>query len=357
MKKAISFLLALTLACSMAAMGCAEEIAQPKLETAVIQADGIPAILCFLDQGTEVEVKEALDEKQSLVETEQGTGMMETQLLRFPWEPDYETWIGYARHNTPLFKTYELYGNPLMLLAINTEVLVLDELEDCYLISLDLELSDTQEAPEQEEIRIGFVEKSQLSKTRIQPGSGGGGNSGPSRQDGGDISMAYYGLSLLSDTTMEEPEKLGKAQVRVNDAKLIILYFQKGDTVQLIAEEGYAPEVEGYLPIYLDGTVAYIPVGWVLRENDEPFESWDGYASYGSELFDNYLLRGEALQKLPVNTKLTVLWDNGMESLVQLADGTIGILDSSMIRTSPVSSGNGGNSGNSNNADWTPPVL
>ena len=196
-------------------------------------------------------------------------------------------------------------------------------------------------------------------------GSSGGGYSGP--QDGGDISMAYYGLSLLSDVTFEdeeEKEKTGPALVRVDGAKLILLYFQMGDTVQIVAEEGFAPEVEGYVTILIDETYAYVPENWILREGEEPFESWDGYAGYDCKLFDNYLLRGKAIKQLPVNTKLTVLWDDGVVALVRLndKDETTGFVASSTVRTIPVPPSTGGDTGSSSSGGssgpvWTPPAL
>lgn len=385
MKKVISFLLALTLLTSMTPVGHGEgQPAEPKLETAVVQANGIPAILCFLKQGDKVVVTKELDEKYSLVETEQGTGIVETQLLRFPWEPEYESWIGYARSGAKLFKDYELVSQPLKSLSLNTKVLVLDELEDCYLVSLDLELPSKEEttdqtAEEEKETGIGFVEKSKISKKKIEEYSGwdGGasapapssGSSGSSHQDGGDISMAYYGLSLLTNAPTEL-EKIGEALVRVDRAKLVLLYFLIGDTVQIVAEEGFAPEVEGYLTIFVDGTYAYIPEGWILMEGEEPFESWKGYAGSGCALYDNYQLRGKAVKTLSLNTKLNVLWDNGTVSLVQLEDanGTIGFVRSSLLRTSPAPTSSGGDyssggsgspviPGNSGSNDWTPPAL
>ena len=54
MKKAMAILLALTLGCSLALPASAESAKGPKLETGVIQADGIPAILWFLSQGEQV---------------------------------------------------------------------------------------------------------------------------------------------------------------------------------------------------------------------------------------------------------------------------------------------------------------
>lgn len=363
MKKAMAILLALTMACSLALPASAENAPGPKLETGIIQADGIPAILWFLSQGEQVEVTEELDEKHATVETEYGTGTMETQLLRFPGEPEYEPWVGYARYKTSLYPTYELCGEPAEQPQTNTKLQVLDELEDCYVVTLQLEDPQDNEKTEEETeetLPVCFVEKDKIGKSPVQYSSGGSsGSSGP--QDGGDIFMAYYTLCPLSEVVFEEEEKTGPAQVRVDGAKLILCCFQKGDTVQIVAEEGFAPELEGYMTILIDDTYAYVPQNWVLREGDEPFESWDGYAGYNCQLFDNYLLRGEPIKQISGNFKLTILWDDGAVSLVRLndQDETTGFVASSTLRTTPLPPSTGGESSGSSGSSgaWTPPVL
>lgn len=374
MKKTIALLLSLTLVFSLASPSFAESDPGPKTETGIIQADGIPVILAFLNRGDQVTVTEAVDEKTSQAETEQGSGTIETQLLRFEGEPEYETWMGYAHYNTALYASYELCGTPAQTLKANTKLWVLEELEDCFAVTL-LDPDAPQEEPEQaekeeeqteeeEEQTVFFAKKKQVSKTFIQydsydeGGSSGGSGSGP--QDGGDISMAYYTLIPLADVVTEEEEKTGPAQARVDGAKLILTRLQKGDAVQLITEEDAAPEIEGYLPILMDGKIAYIPQGWVLREGEEAFEAWNGFASYKFQIFDNYLLRGEEMKQVYANSKLTVLWDNGEVCLVQLNDkeGTIGFASSATLLKTPVVYGDdsGSSSGSSTDA-WTPPVL
>ena len=359
MKKAISFLLALTLGCSLALPASAESAPGPKVETGIIQANGIPAILWFLSQGEQVEVTEQLDEKNVSVETEYGTGRIETQLLRFPGEPEYEPWIGYARPGAALYESYELCGKPFKQLQANAKVRVLDELEDCYVVSLQLEASEADNSGE-EKSPVYFVEKAMIGRQPIQPGSGGDNGGSPSYQDGGDITLAHYSLQLLSNVVFEDEEKTGPAEVRVDGAKLILLYFQKGDTVQLVTEEGFAPEVEGYVIVLIGETYAYVPQSWVLREGDEPFESRNSYAGFGCKLYDNYQLRGEDAKPLSINTKFTVLWDDGFVSLVRLNDqeGTLGFVASSTIYPNPVPPSTGGDAASSSgSAAWTPPVL
>lgn len=372
MKKAIVLVLALTLLLSLSAPALGESAPGPKTETAVIQADGIPAILAFLDLGDQVTVKEALDEKTSLAETEQGIGSIETQLLRFEGEPEYETWAGYVGYNTQIFPTYELCGTPVQTLKTNTKVWVLEELEDCYAVTL-LDPSAPQEETEQkeegeEEQTVFFATKKQVGKfpfqySYVEEGGSAGSSGDSGAQDGGDISMAYYTLCPLADVVIEEEEKTGPAAVRVDGAKLILTRFQRGDTVELITEEDAAPEIEGYQPILVDGKIAYIPQGWVLREGEEAFEARVGYAGYKFQFFDNYLLRGESMKQVYTNTKLTVLWDNGEVSMVQLndKDGTIGFTASASLLEAPAvvagdDSGSSGGSGSDSGA-WTPPVL
>ena len=273
MKKTIALLLSLTLVFSLASPSFAESDPGPKTETGIIQADGIPVILAFLNRGDQVTVTEAVDEKISQAETEQGSGTIETQLLRFEGEPEYETWMGYAHYNTALYASYELCGTPAQTLKANTKLWVLEELEDCFAVTLldpDAPQEETEQTEEEEEQTVFFAKKKQVSKVFIQYGSydegGSSGGSGSGPQDGGDISMAYYTLIPLADVVTEEEEKTGPALVRVDHSKLILGTFQKGDTVQIVTEEGFAPEFKGYLTILIDGKAAYIPQGWVLRE-------------------------------------------------------------------------------------------
>ena len=109
----------------------------PKLETGTVQGNNIPAILCQLKKGDLVEVTGNPDDTHATVKTEFGTGTMEMQLLRFAGEEAPESWTGYARWNTGLYESYELAGEALATLKTNTKVEVLEELEDCYLVTVE----------------------------------------------------------------------------------------------------------------------------------------------------------------------------------------------------------------------------
>lgn len=347
----------------------------PKLETGTVQGDNIPAILCLLKKGDLVEVTGNPDDTHATVKTDFGSGIMETQLLRFAGEEAPESWTGYAHWNTGFFTDYEMGGKAPTTLKTNTKVEVLEELEDCYLVTVDGE--------------TGFVAKAQVSKWPItfSSGSNDGGSSGDSSggssggsssgasgggsssgQDGGDISLAIYGkVHLLSAVT-----KTGSAQVRVDGARVVLKYFNLGDTVQIVAEEGFAPALEGYMTILVDDTYAYIPEAWVHRNADPAFESWDGFANYGCRLYDNYQLRGKALRQVYSNTALTVLWTADDVSVIRVGD-TIGYAHTDTLRTTQIpiqqpqeddgssggysGGGDSSSSGNSSGSEWTPPAM
>lgn len=340
-------------------------VPMPKLASGTVQGDNIPAILCLLNRGDLVEVTGNPDEGSATVKTEFGSGTMETQLLRFAGEKAPESWVGYARWNTGFFTDYELGGKAPITLKTNTKVEILEELEDCYLVTADGE--------------TGFVAKTQVSKWPIKSSSGsndsgssdgGGGSSGGSSsgsgssggQDGGDISLAFYGnVHLLSAVT-----KTGSAQVRVDGAKVVLNHFNLGDTVQIVAEEGFAPTLPGYLTILVEDTYAYIPEAWVCKDTDPAFESWDGFASYGCQLYDNYQLKGKPVKKVSGNTALTVLWEAGDVAVIRVGD-TVGYASADTLRTTRIPAqkkqeddGRDSSSGSSNEgstSEWTPPVL
>ena len=306
----------------------------PKLETGTVQGDNIPAILCLLNRGDLVEVTGNPDDAHAAVKTDLGVGTMEAQLLRFAGEPEAESWTGYARWNTGFYGSYEIGGKAPTTLKTNTKVEILVELEDCYLVTVGGE--------------TGFVPKAQVSKWPVSSGSNNGGSSGG--QDGGDISLAFYGnVQLLSAVT-----KTGSARVRVDGAKVVLKYFHMGDTVRIVAEEGFAPALPGYMTILVDDTYAYIPEVWVHRDGDPAFESWNGFAGYNSGLYDNYLLRRTPVKRLAGITALTVLWQAGDVYVVKTGE-TVGYMSAEAVRTTRIPASSGGSG--SGSGEWTPPKL
>lgn len=319
----------------------------PKLETGTVQGNQIPAILQLLNRGDVVEVTGNPDEAHATVKLENGSGTVEMQLLRFADEEAFEVWEGYAQYNAALYSSYQLAGQPLKTLSLNTKLEVLDELDSCYLVSLEGE--------------TGFIAKEQLSKYPIQTYYYGGGDSGSSGGGGGG---GYSGGQDGGDINIDLVVRTGQAQVRADGTPVVLKYFNAGDTVQIVAEDGFAPALEGYVTILVDDVYAYLPQQWVQRESDEAFTPWEGYASSKCQLFDNHLLSGDAVKKLSTNTALTVLWEAGDVCFVRAGD-ELGFVSADAILTTPIveyyygggDSGSSGGGSGGGGSDWTPPAL
>lgn len=320
----------------------------PRTVEGTIQGVHIPAILSFPQRGDIVQVTGYPDEATATVTVGDAQGSLAKVLLRFDSEESYEAWQAYAKYNTRVFEGYTLVGEPLATLKTNTQMTVLDDLGECYLV--------------QTEDLTGYIAKTQASKWRIKgssssSGSGSGGSG--TGKDGGDISLTGFEGDirpvLLADTV-----KTGAAQVRADGGRVVLKYFDRGDKVQLVLDAEVAPEIPGYALILEDGVLAYIPVDWVEKPGDEVFQPWEGYAGYQCKRYDNFELAGKSLGQLSGNKKITVLWKSGDVLLVQSGD-SVSYIAESTARTTPIPRSSGGSSGSGGSGggggDWTPPKL
>ncbi len=320
----------------------------PRTVEGTIQGIHIPAILSFPQRGDIVQVTGYPDEATATVTVGNAQGSFAKVLLRFDSDESYEAWQAYAKYNTRVFEGYTLVGEPLATLKTNTQMTVLDDLGECYLV--------------QTEDLTGYIAKTQASKWRIKSsGSGSGSGSGGSGtgKDGGDISLTGFAGDvrpvLLADTV-----KTGAAQVRADGGRVVLKYFDRGDKVQLVLDAEVAPEIPGYALILEDGVLAYIPVDWVEKPGDEVFQPWEGYAGYQCKRYDNFELAGKSLGQLSGNKKITVLWQSGDVLLVESESG-VSYIAASTARTTPIPRSSGGSSGSGGSGgggdSWTPPKL
>ena len=388
MKKILALLLALTL---VFAAGCSNNTEQPaptaaptvpeataapettlpetepplpRLEAGTIQGDNIPAILCLLKKGDLVEVTGYAEDGSAIVKIGDAVGTVEKELLRFAGEGPYESWTAYARWGTALYGSYKLTGEPSETLKTNTELTILDELENCYLVQVGE--------------NTGYIAQKQASKWRITSspkteddgssgGSSGGGSSGG--RDGGNISLTAAEEAMGQVVLLTEVARTGSAEIRADGGVVILKYFDLGDTVQIVAEEGFAPEIPGYTTILEDGVYAYVPTAWVRKSGDEEFKQWDGFAGYSCYFYDNYELRGEPVKQIYANKAITVLWQAGDVTLIRVGDD-VGYISTATARTTRIptqkkqedgggssdgSSGGGGGGGGG--SEWTPPAM
>ena len=262
-------------------------VREPKLVTATIMGEHIPVIRLLLAKDEAVEVTGYESESLAQVKTEAGAGTVETRFLRFPDEA-FEPWTAYAQWNAGLYPSFDLLGEPTEKLSTNAKLEVLAELDDCYYVNYDG--------------HTGFVSSGQVSKWQyVAPeateGSGGGhsSSSGGGPQDGEDSRMMErLRLNLVAEVT-----KTGSAQAKIDHVPVVLRYASLGEQVQVVAEEGFAETVPGYLTIReADGSYAYVPESWVQKDGDKAFESWEGFAGYNCKLYDNYTLSGKELKPI-----------------------------------------------------------
>ena len=301
----------------------------PECDRALVQVDKAPAILMLLSRGDSVDVVGEYDKDHYIVKTESGYGLIEKQLLRMSGEADYEAWTGFARSKAPIYDNFYLTGEPLQTLKVNAKVEILDELNNCYVVTCEGE--------------AGFMAKDQVSKSQI---TGGGGGSA----DGGDISLGFGGIVKLS-TIEQSGEVTGTAKILADGTRVVLGYFDLDSLAPVVTEEGFAPAWEGYYTLYMNGLYAYLPQELARMEGEAAYESWTGFAARNSVVFDNYLLQGEGTS-VKLNTEVSVLWDGGNFYVISI-DGAIGYMPKANVGESRFATGGGGGGG----GDWTPPAM
>ena len=313
-----------------------ETVPVPELSTGYALADKTPAILDTLMRQDTVDVVGEYDEDHYVIKTDLGYGLIRKELVRMSDEAPYETWSGYAYYNAELYANLHLMGEPVAKLKTNTKVEVLDDLGYCYLVQVD----DAE----------GFMLKPRISKRRITSSSGGGSSAG---QDGGDITMQFQGGVTLLAAIEQSGDVTGQAVVLANGTEVILGYFNRGEALPLVAEDGFAESREGYTAVYLDGLYGYVPQ-WLIQV--EAYEPWDGYSRWNSMVYDNFYLLGDPIAKLNSNAKVHVVEELETCYLVEVNNVTGYMAKDMVSKTKITSNGGSGNSGGGDNA-WTPPAL
>lgn len=325
---------------------------KPLTQAAWVRGEELSLVSGFLEKGTQVEITGYTGTGLAQVTTSMGTGTVAPQFLRT--SENFVPWQGYARWNAAFYETWDLLGSPVELLAVDTPVQVLEELDKCYCVSYNN--------------ATGYIAKEQLSKyvytapnQESSSGSSSGGTSGSSSRDGEDIQMFVPKLNLLAQET-------GTAIVKVDRVPLIVGTAQLGQQVEALEEE--APK--GWTAILEGGETRYLPTAWLLFDGQPEYEAWDGYAGYSCRLFDNIYLSGQPVKTVYLNAQVTVLWDTGFVSLIQFGQ-EVGYVSSVTLRQTPQatqpaedssgsshtgsSSGNSGNTGGRPSEDgWTPTI-
>ena len=299
----------------------------PETVPATALADHTVLILATVNRGDVVEIAGEFDEAHYVVKLENGFGLIEKCLVMPEGQEPYAQWEGYAYYGAKFYDNYHLLAENVLDLSINTKVLVLDSLGDTCVV----QLGDF----------IGYMPAGNISRNRI--------NTDNSGADGGDIELGYHGsVNLLSVFVPQSGSVTGNATVLVNSAEIILGWYDRGDTLDVITEAGVLEEKEGYLPVYAEGICGYVRQNLATLADAEPYTQWSGYSRSGAQLFDNYYLAGEPVTKPAANTAVQVLCDLGNCYLVQVGE-TIGYMDKAQISETWINySGDG---------DWSDPVM
>lgn len=324
-----------------------ETIPVPELNMGTALVDDTPAILDTLMRDDVVDVVGEYDEGHYVIKTDLGYGLVKKELLRLKGESAYEIWTGYAYWNAEVYDNLHLTGEPAQKLKANTKVEVLDDLGYCYVVRVE----ETE----------GFMNKSLLAKW---PFSSGGGNSDSESgvdstgADGGDISLPFQG-NIVSLSAIEQTGNVtGQAAVLADGTEVVLGYFDRGEEIPMVAEDGFAENWDGYVTVYLNGLYAYVPQELVLTQGAEAYEAWDGYSRWNGVVYDNFYLLGDPIDKLYINNKVHVIAELENCYLVEVNE-VIGYMSKGMVSQTRISTG-GGNSdddGSGEGAEWSPPAL
>lgn len=313
----------------------------PDTLSATVLADRTCMVLTTVDRDATVEIVEAYDDDYYVVKVEEGYGLMEKSLVRMDGAEGYEGWTGYAVYGAKLYTNYHLLPGGEQTLNMNTKVQVLDNLDGTLVVQM--------------ENGIGYMREKELSRGYIQPAPSGGGSSGGA--DGGDISLGSHGgIMKLSVFIPQEGEASGKGTVLADEAEILLGWFDRGEAVAIVNEEGFIDEKEGWYGIYHEGMYGYVRQNLIRKDGEEAYAEWDGFAKYQAQLFDNYYLNGEPVSKLASNANVHILEDLGHCYLAPSGEYT-GYIAKDMVSQTRTNYNSGGSSGESSGGDWTPPAL
>ena len=325
----------------------------PEVVYGLAEINRMPALVETLSRGEQLDIVDSYDDRHYVVLRPWGYGLVEKHLIRMEEEPAYESWTGYAEYDTKVYGSFRLTGEPVTTLGYNAAVEVIEDLGSCYYVqTADME---------------GYVAVRKISRYAHSSGGGGGygfggGGFSGGGMDGGDISLQFgAGVARLSEMVPQQGDVSGKATVLADGTEVIVGYYDSGDEIPVVAEEGFAESWEGMHTVYLDGLYAYVSEELTRMEGEEPFAQWDGYGNYNAVIYEDRWLQGIVQEKMDMNTKILVLYELDNCYFVD-AEGVRGFMDKKEVSKYQFGGGGGsydfgGYGGGGGGGEWSPPVL
>lgn len=131
---------------------------------ATVLADGTELVLCYLNWGEAVQMVT----EEGFAEPREGCvtvcmndlfAYVPVEFIRQAGEEAFAAWDGYTDYSAALYDNFYLLGDAVSKPAVNTEVRVVEELEDCYLV----QLGDV----------TGYMAKDKVSVNKVYVSTGG----------------------------------------------------------------------------------------------------------------------------------------------------------------------------------------
>ncbi len=331
---------------------------EPETTAGFIKSAKADVVFAVLNRGDTVEyIGEAQNaEGYSIVKYGDVYGLIERRFLRLDSEAEYEAWTGYSGGGAMLYEDIDLTVE-IGKQSFNTEVNVIDEFENCYLVEVG-------EA-------VGFMAIKTVSATpNVAYSGGGGGSSGDNGGggsssggvDGGDIMLSGtadndFRTCLLAATVEQEGDSTENATVRVDGTGLYAGLFEYGDEVRVLSIDGETAK------IYIYKKEATMDSRYVRLETEEAYQTWEGFVASDGWTYTGPDLTGKSEKKLTLNTKVEVLEKFDGVYLVSV-DGEMLYMTEAGVSETQIQitySGGGGSSGDNGgggtDSGWTVPAL
>ena len=215
-------------------------------------------------------------------------------------------------------------------------------------------------------IRSALVSRNWISVPQYGGAGSQGHNSGGSASsggaDGGDITLGVtpsrniYPV-LLSTHREYQPSdnsvSFSEGAILADGVELYLGIVYPGDELMVLSENNTTAE------IYTSRGIGTLPRWAVLVGDEDPYETWNGYAGYEAKLYDSYRLAGASVD-IKLNTELTVIMETDNGLFVQLPDGRFGYMAKSTVSrnmTVVYYEEPGKRADSSPVSEWTDPVL
>ena len=310
----------------------------PQMEEATVLTDKTPAVLAFFNAGDKLDLAGSYDENYYAVKLHTGYGLVSKNLVRTEDAPAYVSWTGYALFHAAFYDNFWLTGKPTAL-NTNEKLEILEDLKTCYLVKWGE--------------NTGYMRQKDISKWPISGGNSGGSN-GFVPQDGADIELkSNCSISLLSTFVTQDGEVSGTATVLADRVPVCLGWFERGDIVQMAADDSTKSKLPGYAAVSVQDQWVYVDEMLLKRPEQEDYPVWEGYSAWDGKGYSHYLLIGDPVKSLYTNFRVKVIADLGTSYLVEIP-GEVFCMDKEKVSKTPFAvNPGGGNAG----PEWSDPKM